>query len=437
MTSIVYSCLELARRLAADGHHVVFAGRSDARALAQRQGLEFLELTPSGYGDFLRADAELVFLTRLLQIGRRRADALASLGLEDFARELRQLAPDVVLIDGEMHEHVLVCVGSGVRTGLLNSFCSIWRRPGLPPPHTLIRPGVGWRGSATGMALHWLALRLRKWLRSLTHRVRRAGCDRVSLLHALADRHGVDLHTEVDARQWLIPWTYRGLPALSLHALEFDFPHDPPELVRYVGPMTLHSRNDDPSPDESPDESARLDALLRARDRPLVYASFGSAFTAAPGLVRRLVDAARDQPWGLVVSLGGAEHAAERSEFGPIPGNVHLFDWLPQLRVLERADVAIVHGGINTIDECVLHGVPMLVYCGFETDMAGNTARVVHHGLGIAGDPRRDGPAEIRRHVETLLEDASFRDAVQQFRASYESYEKARVAERTVEELLR
>lgn len=394
MTSVVYSVLELARRLSADGHDVTFAGASERRELVERLGLEFCQLE-----------------TR------------------ELALELGDLAPDLVLVDGEMHEHIVVSIGSGLRTALLNTFCSIWRRPGLPPPHTLVRPGVGWRGSRVGIWLYWTVLRWRKRLRTARLRWRHRGNDRISQLHRLARQHGFDLRAEADAGQWLIPFTYRNLPTLSLHALEFDFPHEPPEHVRYVGPMVLRDRGD-----ESPDETARLDAVLRQnaeQGRKLIFAGFGSTFTARSDLVQRLAAAAKGMPWDLVVSLG----RNKPSDLVELPENVYAFRWLPQLRVLERADIAIVHGGINTIDECVLHGVPMLAYCGFETDMAGNTARVIHHGLGVAGGPA-DGPEEIRGHVERLLTESSFRDAVGHFRRQYQAYERARVAERAVAELL-
>jgi UDP:flavonoid glycosyltransferase YjiC (YdhE family) len=95
-----------------------------------------------------------------------------------------------------------------------------------------------------------------------------------------------------------------------------------------------------------------------------------------------------------------------------------------------------MHGGINTADECVVRGVPMLVYCGEETDMAGTTARVVHHGIGISGDRRRDGTADIRGHIDRLLREPYFRDNVARLKQSYEAYVEHRVAERTIDSFL-
>ena len=197
--------------------------------------------------------------------------------------------------------------------------------------------------------------------------------------------------------------------------------------------MLLTSRVDRPPRD---DDRVRLDAILARRQadtEKLIYAGFGSILSTDRDLLRRLVEAVAEvTDWELVISLSRRLKAAE---LGALPSNVHAFDWVPQPRVLENADAAITHGGINTIDECVLHCVPMLIYCGFETDMAGNTARVVHHGIGLAGD--RQDPAEaIRRRLDRLLGEPSFAEHLSRLQKHYLAYQKERRAERIVETLL-
>ena len=137
--------------------------------------------------------------------------------------------------------------------------------------------------------------------------------------------------------------------------------------------------------------------------------------------------------WDLVLSLSDRAAAAG---LGPLPERAHTFPWVPQREVLAHADVAVTHGGIHTLDECVVAGVPMLVYCGFETDMAGNTARVVYHGIGIAGDRRRDGTPAIRGHVDRLLSQGAYRERLQRLQSLYLAYAKDQVAERVVDRLL-
>jgi len=124
------------------------------------------------------------------------------------------------------------------------------------------------------------------------------------------------------------------------------------------------------------------------------------------------------------------------NDLGPLPARVHTFPWVPQVHVLRHADVAVTHGGVSTIDECVLSGVPTLVYCGWETDMAGTTARVVHHGIGIAGNRQRDRTTDIRAHVDRLLVEPGFRERVRRLQGLYAAYAENRVAERAVDALL-
>jgi UDP:flavonoid glycosyltransferase YjiC (YdhE family) len=434
--STLYPYVELARRLAAAGHRVRVSGPPRVRALVEHHRLEHVLLEPSRYDRFLEADRGTSILERVVHVRRRRELAAASTAASGFSRAARELAPDLILIDGEMHEHIIAASATGIPIALLNSFVSIWRRPGLPPPHLLVRPGVGWRGTRLAISLAWRVLRWRKRHDAWTQWARRIGCDRLSVLRRLAADAEFDLRRETDTGQWLKPFTYRRLPVLSVHALEYEFPHSPPERVRYLGPMVLDARLDREMPEQA---RATLDAILDARrrspgERTLIYAGFGSAATTDVALVRRLVEAVAERPrWHLVLSLSRRIAAGE---LGALPDRVHAFSWVPQLEVLKHADVCVTHGGINTVDECVVTGVPMLVYCGFETDMAGNTARVVHHGLGIAGDRGRDQAPTIREHIDRLVAEPSFGENLRRLRERYQTYVEDRVAERAVASLV-
>jgi zeaxanthin glucosyltransferase len=435
LPSLIYPAVELGRRLAAARHRVTFAGDEHSRDLAAHHDLPFLPLEPSGYDQFLREDGASSLFRRVTQIRARRMQACAAVSVDGIVLALKRVRPDLVLINGEMHEHIIAAVSGGLRVALLNSFVSIWRQPGLPPPHHLARPSVGWKGTGPGMALLWRNLQLRKLRRRWLDRIRFVGCDRVSALRDCARAAGFEA-SEFDDGQWLIPFTYRRLPVLSLHALEFEFPHRPPQHVHYVGPMVLGSR---PHPAESATDRVRLEAVLTSHraaggGRRLIYAGFGSVLSTDLAFLRRLVGIVLGRPqWDLVLSLSGRIQPAT---LGPLPDRVHVFPWVPQVDVLAEADVAITHGGISSIDECVTRGVPVLVYCGGETDMAGTTSRVVHHEIGIAGDRHRDTTSTIRVHLDRLLAEPRFRANLGRLQRSYAAYVENRVAERTVEALL-
>ena len=436
LSGLLYSSVELGRRLGAAGHRVSYAGPGAVRKLVEYYGLEFLEIEPSRYNEFLARDADAGPLDRLRYRRRRQGEAIQSLGLAPFLETVRHVDPDLVLLDGEMHEQIFAVAGLGVPVALLNTFPSIWRQPGLPPTHVMVRPDVGWQGSRPSIAAFWFALRLRKWGIRLSQRLQRVGCDRVSILRHLAEQTGFDFQRQTDTSQWLIPFSYRRLPYLSLHAQEFEFPHQPPENVHYVGPMVPEDRVDLTG---NANESAEIATVLERRRNAgsqtrLIYAGFGSVFSTDLDFVARLIRVVAERPgWELILSLSDR---VRPERLGSLPERVHVFSWVPQLQVLKQADAVVTHGGLNTLDECILSGVPMLVYCGGETDMAGNTARVVHHGIGLAGNRERDRTADICRHLDRLLDEPSFARNLSRLRERYEAYQHNRVAERVIQSLL-
>lgn len=435
LTGLLYSSLELARRLAAAGHEVSYASEENARSAVEDLDLKFIPLPSSRLKEFQIDDSRKGTFERMGGWRRRQEEAVHALAVSDLPELIRQVGADLLLIDGEMLEHITVASSTGVPIALLNTFASIWRHPGLPPAHHRVIPGQGWKGSQIGIWLLWKNLRLSKLRRAWSQKARHLGCDRLSALRQLARKNDLDLAREADFDQWPIPFTFKRFPFISLHALEFEFRHEPLPGVHYVGPMVLKRRPMHPLSENS---QALLDRLQRRRAQSpgryrMIYAGFGSGFTTDLALVRRLITAvASRENWDLLISLG----RQGRAELGDLPNNVHTFPWLPQVSVLEQSDLVVSHGGINTIDESILAGLPLLIYCGRETDMAGNAARVQHHGLGLVGSRSRDTSQSIAANLETLLSESRFRESVQRMRACYLAYTEQQIVEKVVDSLI-
>jgi zeaxanthin glucosyltransferase len=136
----------------------------------------------------------------------------------------------------------------------------------------------------------------------------------------------------------------------------------------------------------------------------------------------------------VVLGLGGR---IDVDALGRLPEHIRAYPWVPQLRVLERADCAVIHGGISTINECIHFGVPMLAYpFKHVTDQMGNAARIAYHGLGIAADRDRDTPERIRARVKRILEDETYHTAPRRMREVVRRYAVERTAEERVAQLL-
>jgi UDP:flavonoid glycosyltransferase YjiC (YdhE family) len=72
-----------------------------------------------------------------------------------------------------------------------------------------------------------------------------------------------------------------------------------------------------------------------------------------------------------------------------------------------KADAVICHGGLSTVRESFLAGVPMII-CPRAFDQAGNAKRVEELGAGITLDNNR--PETLRRAVRLMLSVPSYRE---------------------------
>ena len=90
----------------------------------------------------------------------------------------------------------------------------------------------------------------------------------------------------------------------------------------------------------------------------------------------------------MFVSLGGTSLNTLQSNIAN--KNISVFPWIPQKEVLKTASLAIVHGGMGTIKECIFYGVPMLI-TPLGRDQLDNAQRIAHHKLGSFSKPTELG----------------------------------------------
>jgi len=137
--------------------------------------------------------------------------------------------------------------------------------------------------------------------------------------------------------------------------------------------------------------------------RPLIYCSLGSEshlYEQSSSLFRAIIEAMRAKPeWQLVLAVGPYLNA---SDFEPLPENVLLVNWAPQLDMLKRASIMITHGGLGAVKECICLGVPMIVF-PFKWDQPFNAARAVAHGLGVRGNVNNVSAREIHSLIDAIV----------------------------------
>jgi MGT family glycosyltransferase len=200
----------------------------------------------------------------------------------------------------------------------------------------------------------------------------------------------------------------RGAPPLP----ELEFIHTSPWLNLYLYPAEVDYARAQPLGDSwhnlessvrATDDPWRLPEPLADRDGALVYLSLGSLGSADVELMQGLID-----------TLGTTRHRAVVSK-GPQHDQLTLADnmvgeeFLPQTSILPQVDLAITHGGNNTITECLHFGVPTIVLPLF-WDQYDNAQRVDETGHGVRLATYSHDADELTAAIDRLLADSALRD---------------------------
>lgn len=139
--------------------------------------------------------------------------------------------------------------------------------------------------------------------------------------------------------------------------------------------------------------------------RPLIYISLGTVLHDAPAFYRQCIKALCGMDCDAILSVGPAVDVAS---LGALPENVRVFPRVNQLEVLASADVFLTHCGMNSVSESLLCGVPMVLYPQHsEEEAVAGRAEELGAGLRL----KHATAKEIRRALETVLEDKRFKEA--------------------------
>jgi MGT family glycosyltransferase len=187
---------------------------------------------------------------------------------------------------------------------------------------------------------------------------------------------------------------------------EFDFPRRAlPETFHYVGALAA---NRPCHSDDFPWD--RLDG------RPLIYASLGTVRTNRnQRIFRKIATACVDLDAQLVISAGSwaDDDEGARQDLSSLPGSPLVMDFVPQVALLEKADLLITHAGQNTVVEALTSAVPM-VALPRGADQPALAARLERSGAGLRASFFHFTAGQLTKMVRRVLNEESFRERARQ-----------------------
>jgi zeaxanthin glucosyltransferase len=430
--SHIYSSVGVARRLQRRGFDVEYWGiaRNGSDNLVTSQGFPFHALPGlwSRYEEETRLPTDITWRNvwfrgrTLLSLALARRARTKKLGtaLDDVERalDLRLHACDLsfVIVDPFLLAYYPLFKRRGIKTVVLSTKPLPIRDPAVPPYDSWLIPSDSLasrvRIAAAWELRHLHDLRYRA-VRVLARIARLHTYD--SVLRETARRSHFPLRREL-VRRWIQPdLHFRSVHEWALWTADTELPRHNrlPANVRYVGPSVDLERRQHQFPFEC-EPGARL-----------IYVAVGTVrfrWKDNVPFLRKVIEAFADVRDVLVVISTGDERATKA--LGATPRHIRLFDFLPQLDILNAASLVITHAGAGTYRECVEKCVPMLAYPR-NHDQLGNTARVHFHGIGLRGRRDTDGPDVIRAKALKILDDPRFRERLATLRARVARREEA------------
>ena len=353
-------------------------------------------------------------------IERHDLPALAA-GTGRLPRRLDRLFADLGAIQVEREAWLFANWVGGLRCQLMAS--DLIALAGAWKPDLIVREGVEYGGclAAEALGIPHVTVRPRPVPSGLSYRLR----ERVTPVLERRRRE-LGLAPDPDGQMCSRYLELAFLPREFFGATETHSPR-----TRYFD-FGLRGLQADPGADPAPVPAGAAPAR--------VYVSLGTLWYSEPGVMETLVGALCAQPLQLLVSAGNEAVAARlREVVAREPARreaVTIHASVDQLEALRRCDVFVTHGGINSVREAAILGVPMVVV-PLTGDQPFNAERCAALGVARRVGPGERGGPQVREAVCAVLEDDAYRDASQRLQRAIAALAPVEQAVAALEELAR
>ncbi|MBU8689788.1 glycosyl transferase [Priestia megaterium] len=172
------------------------------------------------------------------------------------------------------------------------------------------------------------------------------------------------------------------------HAEKFD------DSFIFVGPSIASRKDIEPLP------------LENISNDKLIFISMGTVFNQQPELYKTCFEAFGESSAKVILSVG---KQTDINQFKDIPANFIVRNYVPQLEILQQADIFITHGGMNSSSEGLYFGVPLLVIpvMGDQPIVA---KRIEELGAGLQLNRDELDAGALRSATEQILSNPAFKE---------------------------
>jgi len=156
--------------------------------------------------------------------------------------------------------------------------------------------------------------------------------------------------------------------------------------------------------------------------KKLIYFSLGSWADQindekAQLIIQNIIKSAGDPLLDDYVILIAAANLYERYKQHE-SDKIIMYKWVPQMEMLQYADIAVLHGGMGGIKHSIMNEVPMII-APLDFDQSENADRVVAHRLGAKMDPFSMSAEEIVSKINEVQNNDEIKSGLKEMRNSF------------------
>ncbi|MFV0593324.1 MAG: nucleotide disphospho-sugar-binding domain-containing protein [Draconibacterium sp.] len=329
--------------------------------------------------------------------------------LNEIKTLIHKIKPDIVLLDEQVAFKALYYVVLEIPVILFQTKPDTRRIKGIPPFFQYYIPRENFINNFYCILL-WERRKLKARIDFIFRLKILKDKDPLGICNSIVSAYGYNISQFIDLER-SFGIGIKGLPRIVLSPKAFDFPHEEKTLVHRIGPLVNINREGEINQPRYGALIGKIKAFKYNNKGKVIYCSMGTItrqdIKRCTAFFQRIVKVAQLNSFDLII-LSTGKHF-EINKLLPLPENVVVFEHLPQIDLLQKCDIMITHGGMNSITECVFCEIPMLVYpLSMHWDQPGNSARVVFHSLGLRGRIEKDSIRKISKKLNYLKKNYDF-----------------------------
>ena len=129
----------------------------------------------------------------------------------------------------------------------------------------------------------------------------------------------------------------------------------------------------------------------------------GTVINDSVKFYKKCIEAFANTKYQVIMSVGNLINV---EDLGAIPDNITISRFVDQIAVLSQADVFLTHCGMNSVNESLYFGVPLVMYPQ-TSEQQGVAERVSQLEAGLK--LKRADPASISEAVRKILSEPKYR----------------------------